>query len=1140
MFSVSRSNATLPAGAANCGRRVRGHGVAASGISLVVGLCGLALVAGPQSNASVTDAGRQEPLASSGASLPKLESELSTETSTTYRQPDGSFQVRSSLDAVNYLDETGEWQQIDNTLVDAPGATYAAENAENDFTAQLPADASAAPVKVTSEAGVITMRMHGIDSAPVVEGASATYTDVEDASSVIYETVGSGVKENIVLDQAPADAPQLSYTYTIKLSAGLTPALAADGSVRVRETDGTTAFVIPAGNMSDSAAPEAGFSHDVDYDLHAVGTGWELTVTPDMGWLTDPSRVYPVKIDPSVLTKSIQRNCWLDQANPSSNGCGVNASYLRVGGGSGTLRRSILDFDTTAIPAAATIDSADLRLYLYSAQGTSNATVNYGLHRPGKSWNNGATWSSTGVGSDTWSGGGSPLGAQVSGTSLGIYAPTSGWRTFDAKSFVTNWKNGTWPRDGIAIRQENETTPSTSIAFAAGNHPTTTNRPELVVTYRVDQTPGLSELAVSPGESGYFTGGENQISVNVTDPDSPEVRVTFAANDTSGVEVWTGESVVDLGTLASTSATKSIPIGSLEVGQTYEFTAIARDATSASAPQRYTAQSDAGAPVITTGCFSPCRTIPPVDVYSGDVPNDGSPVRASIPNTALPFDRNEAGWLHFEATASNTSGQGVYIFSADVPRPIAPTLSPTNNSRNFRTWLGDNDQIHIVNMTGAPRNVSLKLTGWEPLDPGSQESTWNSGQDSGDDPVEGTEYPEKTDPSQAQEISLLERLPDSPSAADIVAGDPEGQSEECEDDVDDEGNAIESCTMQMTEDQYNYRLENPTQEERDAAANAPTGDKSADAFRPTNEQSAYTAKACSRYPLSYTPDRRSTCSKVSFYYSHYRTINRVKTLVGRAKFQVRLVTTLCSRLLKFSDFNCNTTDALYTLQAAWGSASRIPVRSYFYAIGNSGKCGDSRDGANFDYLDLRNQTAFHRTIMEPSPSRNDVIYCTTAFKVQVRTKRSRFYFTATYRCDRVAYLRKGRGCVFSQWKPTYQISLSGPYDEVAEHIYLAQKDLKRHWGAKNRGGAPLTRKYAGVKYNPNRSAAQRKCARLGVVRSCDEYSFASTAQGCAAYTCHVAGVDLNQNISQGRDDLSPWYSTERILNGDDYWVKVTS
>ena len=73
-----------------------------------------------------------------------------------------------------------------------------------------------------------------------------------------------------------------------------------NGSIEFRQTDGSVSVTIPAGNMSDSATPTAGYSEDVGFNLQQQGSTWLLEVIPSMEWLRDSARVFPVVIDPSL------------------------------------------------------------------------------------------------------------------------------------------------------------------------------------------------------------------------------------------------------------------------------------------------------------------------------------------------------------------------------------------------------------------------------------------------------------------------------------------------------------------------------------------------------------------------------------------------------------------------------------------------------------------------------------------------------------------------------------------------------------------------------------------------------------------------------------------------------------------------
>ncbi len=69
---------------------------------------------------------------------PTLIPDRSTPTSSTYVLPDGSYNLVESTEVVNFQDDAGEWQPIDNTFVDSPGAAYAVENAASDVEVKIP------------------------------------------------------------------------------------------------------------------------------------------------------------------------------------------------------------------------------------------------------------------------------------------------------------------------------------------------------------------------------------------------------------------------------------------------------------------------------------------------------------------------------------------------------------------------------------------------------------------------------------------------------------------------------------------------------------------------------------------------------------------------------------------------------------------------------------------------------------------------------------------------------------------------------------------------------------------------------------------------------------------------------------------
>ena len=434
--------------------------------------------------------------------------ELSTETTSTFRMPNGSYRLEAAPEPVNYRDDAGDWHAIDNTLVDAPGATYAVANAANEYTASIPADASAAPIRFEADGAWVTMKMDGADAAPAVEGSSATFEDVEGAESVTYEAVGSGLKESITLQEPPsAQTGRMEYTYILDTSAGLTPTLTSAGAIEFRTAGGAVPVSIPVGNMGDSAMPEPAYSNRVAYDLVGMSGAWRLTVTPDQAWLADPSRVYPVVIDPTLATGAAT-DCWVQEESPTASRCG-NTDFIRVGkAGPSRRRRGLLDFNISSIPNEATVNTATLDLYLDSFQTTgTGAATDYGVYNASKKFDSSATWNSSGA-NGSWTGG--CTCSAIGSNNFNLGGGSNDWKTFGVKTLIENWLDGTWDHNGMVLKQVDDDSTKV-LAFRSSTGPS--SLPKLTVEYTPPTEPNHTDDA---GDRSFWTYETRQLTDKIT------------------------------------------------------------------------------------------------------------------------------------------------------------------------------------------------------------------------------------------------------------------------------------------------------------------------------------------------------------------------------------------------------------------------------------------------------------------------------------------------------------------------------------------------------------------------------------------------------------------------------------------------
>ena len=303
---------------------------------------------------------------------------------------------------VHKLDEDGNWVDIDNSLT-LSGSSYATEDgrvsfvqsfAPNQALMTLAEDGTSVSMALlTLQSGKVTAERTATarvvnpnnllrtaeDAMNAVFSSSVTYEGVLPDTDLEYTVDAGSVKEYIVVNK-----PQTSYTYRFSLTlGGLTARMEEDGSVGLYTAEDERKYTIPAPYMFDAAES---FSEDVAYTLQGESGKYFLTVTADPQWLNDPSRVWPVKIDPTVTTEEA------DDTYISSSAPGTNygtASQLVVG----TAEIAYIKTPIIVIPRNAALDWAELRVYYYFPAGVTGYTINVGAYPVENYWQpNTLTW----------------------------------------------------------------------------------------------------------------------------------------------------------------------------------------------------------------------------------------------------------------------------------------------------------------------------------------------------------------------------------------------------------------------------------------------------------------------------------------------------------------------------------------------------------------------------------------------------------------------------------------------------------------------------------------------------------------------------------------------------------------------------
>jgi hypothetical protein len=243
---------------------------------------------------------------------------------TLFRNADGSETKEVSPTPINVKGADGSWTAAGTSVsTDAQSGGYkVADNPLNPRFAQTLG--TGADVTVNSGSDPVSMSLVGASSAPVTRPSAAelhssneglggdqsavssavVYPNAFPGQELQYQVTTSEVKETLVLDSASSVA-QSSWSWLIH-APGLTMSQSDRSSLYLTDTNGVVQYSIPDPIMWDSSgvAQASGPALvDVPFAFAQTTDGdWELTLTPDPTWLADPSRMFPVMIDPTMAT----------------------------------------------------------------------------------------------------------------------------------------------------------------------------------------------------------------------------------------------------------------------------------------------------------------------------------------------------------------------------------------------------------------------------------------------------------------------------------------------------------------------------------------------------------------------------------------------------------------------------------------------------------------------------------------------------------------------------------------------------------------------------------------------------------------------------------------------------------------------
>jgi hypothetical protein len=214
------------------------------------------------------------------------------------------------------------------------------------------------------------------------------------------------------------------------------------------------------------------YTEKVTTNLRQEGDDWFIDISLDQQWLQDPSRQFPVTIDPTVNFQpndSDVHDTFVADGDPDK--VFYNYPWLAAGKNSYGVNLSYIWFNLPSLYSGAMIESASLELNQYVEADDPNTTID--LHEVLEPWTQtNITWNNRPAHNST-------VLHDITGDHIGLWE-------FDATSAVQQWYSGKQTNYGLMLKARDENMDRRG--FRSSENGDATVNPKLVINYKVDPT----------------------------------------------------------------------------------------------------------------------------------------------------------------------------------------------------------------------------------------------------------------------------------------------------------------------------------------------------------------------------------------------------------------------------------------------------------------------------------------------------------------------------------------------------------------------------------------------------------------------------------------------------------------------------
>lgn len=452
-----------------------------------------------------------------------------------YRNADGTKTVELHPGPIHFRTSSGTYEDIDTTLVAGPEGLRPRAT-QNPVVFASTTTGSQLAVVSLGEGRSVSWTLSGAGpSAASSDGRVARYAGVLAGVDLELAATYTGVKEDIIVHRASA-----ATTFEFPLALTALTARTGDDGIELVGLDGEVAATIPKGYALDAANAR---TDNVGMTLVGSPAAPTIRMSLDPAWLADPSRAFPVRLDPT-LTTNTGDDTYVTAFNPvdhsAEGGLEVGANYAY-----GVESVMLLKFPGVSALTNKHIISSNLGLYQTWAYGCVTRT--YGAFRMTQDWNPSTVQYGDvagGLGYDTAGGAWEQNLDYWGGCGRG-----QNWVSFGPNdlakmnAIVSAWAHGEAPNYGFAVRAASTSDTWSNRTYASMNTPYGVP-PTLSVTYSdwgATYSGASWATVATPSQAGTLNVTVRNTG-SYTWPANGTTRLSYHLRDntTGSVVVWDG------------------------------------------------------------------------------------------------------------------------------------------------------------------------------------------------------------------------------------------------------------------------------------------------------------------------------------------------------------------------------------------------------------------------------------------------------------------------------------------------------------------------------------------------------------------------------------------------------------------------